>query len=232
MSSSGTHIVLGGVYKPIAATKKIMSDATTAFYKKSDCDSLSGDKLNDLFVKAVALGQKKYDLINLKLDDPVLIEETYNLEMAIGMTKSNHSQFDMHDVFTIVDPDNGHIKTDLYSSQSTSTKADVAKRNEWYQTMMKDPNNKRFCQNMNLTYEYFTNNVKDKLATKVKEAYLKYPAEQRGGALFFKIMFDILQNNSSEVAQFLISTVKSINISSDDGENVEDVVSLIRGATN
>ena len=84
---------------------------------------------------------------------------------------------------------------------------------------------------MNLTYEYFTNNVEEKLATKVKETYLKYPAEQRGGPLFFKIMIDILQKSSSEAAQYLISTVKGINISNYDGENIEQVVSLIRGAT-
>ena len=194
MSSSGTHIVIGGVCIPIAATKKIVSDATTAFYKKADSDSLNEDKFNDISIKAVALGQKKYDFINLKLDDPELLEDTYNLEIAIEKTKSNHSRFDMNDVFTIVDPDNGYTEIDLYTSHSTLTEADVTKSNEWYQTMTEDQNNKWFCQNMNmnLIYEYFIFNMEDKLATKVKETYLKYPVEQRGGPLFFKIMIDIL----------------------------------------
>ena len=70
--------------------------------------------------------------------------------MAIEKTKSNYSQFDMHDVFNIVDPDNGYTETDLYTSHSTLTAADVTKSNEWYQTMTDDPNNKWFCKNMNL----------------------------------------------------------------------------------
>ena len=80
---------------------------------------------------------------------------------------------------------------------------------------------------MNLTYKDLVNNVEDSLQSKVKETYLKYPVEQKGGPLFFKIMIDILQNNSSEAAKYLISTVKDIKISNYDGENVEQVVSLI-----
>ena len=231
MSQNLPFINIGGVNIPVAVTKKVVNDTTTAFYKKADRDLLSGDKLNDLFVKAVSTSQKKYNFIDLKIDDPELLEDTYNLEMAIDKTRSNHSRFDMHDVFIIVDPENGLKTTDLYKNHAKVTELEVAKSNEWYQTMTENPNNKWFCQNMNLTYEYFTNNVEEKLSTKVKETYLKYPPEQRGGPLFFKIMIEILQNSSGEAAQYLISTVKGINISSYNGENVENVVSLIRGAT-
>ena len=43
---------------------------------------------------------------------------------------------------------------------------------------------------------------------------------------------DILQNDSNEAARYLISTVKNINVSTYDGENINEVLSLIRGATN
>ena len=102
----------------------------------------------------------------------------------------------------------------------TLTEAHVAASNEWYLTMTEDPNNKWFEQNMNLTYEYLINNVEDSLQSKVKEN----PVERKGGPLFFKIMINIL-------AKYLISTVKEINILNYGGENVEQVVSLIRGAT-
>ena len=80
---------------------------------------------------------------------------------------------------------------------------------------------------MNLIYEFLTNNTKEKLLTKVKEAYLKCQPDEQGRPLLLKIMIDIFQHNSEEAAKYLISTVKTINISTFNGENV----SLIRGAT-
>ena len=231
-ANTNNTVVIGGVTITVAQTEKRVDETTTAFYPKAGRELLTGDKLTDLFIKAVAESQKKYDFINLEIEDPEMLTDTYNLEMAIDKTKSNHTRFDMHDVFTIIDPDNGFKETDLYTSHSTLTEADVAKSNQWYMTMTEDPHNKWFRQNMKLTYEYFINNVEEKLAMKVKETYMNYPVKQRGGPLFFKIMIDILQNNSSEAAQYLISTVKNINISTYDGENVNEVVSLIRGATN
>ena len=234
MSTSNQKVKIGGVNIPIATTKRVVNDTTTAFYKKTDRDNLDTNKLNELFMKAVATQQKKYDFIDLKINDPDMLKETYNLEMAIETTRINNSRFDMHDVFMIVEPDVDPTKFkvhDLYKNHATLTEAQVAKSNEWYLTMTEDPNNKWFQQNMSLTYEYLVNNVEDSLQSKVKETYLKYPVEQKGGPLFFKIMIDILQNNSSEAAKYLISTVKDIKISNYDGENVEQVVSLIRGAT-
>jgi len=78
-----------------------------------------------------------------------------------------------------------------------------------YLTMTEDPNNKWSQQNMNLTYEYLVNNVEDSLQSKVKETNLKYPVEQKGGPLFFKIMIDILQNNSSEAVNLNLTTNNS-----------------------
>ena len=43
---------------------------------------------------------------------------------------------------------------------------------------------------------------------------------------------DILQNNSKEALQYLVTTVKNIKLTDYPGENVSKVVSLIRGATN
>ena len=41
--STKSLMVIGGVGIPIAATKRVVSKATTAFYKKADRDLLSGD---------------------------------------------------------------------------------------------------------------------------------------------------------------------------------------------
>ena len=81
------YVTIGGVPIPLSNTKRVIDDTTTAFYKKEDCENLDVNKLNDLFIKAVTTSQKRYDFINNKLDDPDILEETYNLGMAITTTK-------------------------------------------------------------------------------------------------------------------------------------------------
>ena len=136
------YIIIGGMPILLSNAKRVIDESTTVFYKKEDRENLDVHKLNDLFIKAVTTSQKKYDFINIKLDDPDILEETYNLGMAITTTKVNHSQFDMHNVFAIVDPNNGFATTDLYKNHALLTQEEVAINNEFYQTMTEDPNNK------------------------------------------------------------------------------------------
>jgi hypothetical protein len=89
---------------------------------------------------------------------------------------------------------------------------------------------KLFSQNLQLTYKHLVHNTEDDLVTKVNETYSEYPTAERGGPLFFKIMMDKLQNNSEDAATYLISVVKNLKITDYDGENVDNVVSLVRGA--
>ena len=133
MSPPNQEVQIGGVNIPIATTKRVVNETTTAFYKKTDRDNLDTNKLNELFMKAVATQQKKYDFIDLKINDPDMLKDTYNLEMAIETTRINNSRFDMHDVFMIVEPDNDPTKFkvhDLYKNHATLTEAQVAKSNE------------------------------------------------------------------------------------------------------
>ena len=190
-----SKVKINGVEFSIVSSKKAVTSATTAFYPKAQRDKLDPDKLNDLFNKAVAESQRKYDFIDQKVNDPELPEDTYNIEMLIETTRVNHTRFDMHDVFTIVEPDTDPTKfkfTDLCRNHSSVTEAQVAASNAWYQTMTEDPQNNWCRQNMNLTRDYMLNNVEEKLIQKVNETYLKYSMEERSGPLFFKIMIGIL----------------------------------------
>ena len=58
MSTSNQKVKIGGVTIPIATTKRVVNENTTAFYKKTDRDNLDTNKLNELFMKAVATQQK------------------------------------------------------------------------------------------------------------------------------------------------------------------------------
>ena len=62
------------------------------------------DKINDIFERVVSKSQNKYDLLDIKIEDPDKLKDTYNLEMSIKLTRKNRVKYDLHDVFTVVNP--------------------------------------------------------------------------------------------------------------------------------
>jgi uncharacterized protein YaaW (UPF0174 family) len=170
----------------------------------------------------------------MKIKDPAKLRETYDLAMMINSTRLHHADFDMTDVFTVVifdtvDPKKLLRTVDLYRDYGNVTEKEVAKSNRFYATRVVGDDAKLFLQNLQLTYKHLVHNTEDDLVTKVNETYSEYPTAECGGPLFFKIMMDKLQNNSEDAATYLISVVKSLKITDYDGENVDNVVSLVRG---
>jgi hypothetical protein len=171
----------------------------------------------------------------MKIEDPAKLRETYDLAMMINSTRLHHADFDMTDVFTIVifdkEDSNKLARTvNLYRDYGNVTEKEVAQSNRFYATRIVGDDAKLFSQNLQLTYKHLVNNTEADLVTKVNETYSEYPTAERGGPLFFKIMMDKLQNNSEDAATYLISVVKNLKITDYDGENVDNVVSLVRGA--
>jgi hypothetical protein len=231
---SSQTVTINGVKVKVASVKKHVTSENNVLYPKDNRDLMSPEKLNELFERAISKSLPTiYTAMDLKLDDPDKLAETYDLEMIIARTRTHHVKYDMHDVFTVVKPNPDIAKYEtinLYENYATLTKEEVAASNEWYSTMTEDPQNKYFRQNLNLTHEHLVNNCHDDLVSKVTETYYSYPDEQHGGPLFFKIMMDAIQNNSEESAEYLVSMVKNMKLTSIDGENVEKAVSLVRGA--
>ena len=62
------------------------------------------DKINDIFERVVSKSQNKYDLLDIKIEDPDKLKDTYNLEMSIKLTRRNRVKYDLRDVFTVVNP--------------------------------------------------------------------------------------------------------------------------------
>ena len=72
------YITIGGRQVELADSKQAVDETTTAFYSREDRENLDTNKLNDLFVKAVSTAQPRYDFININLDDPNVLTDTYN----------------------------------------------------------------------------------------------------------------------------------------------------------
>ena len=226
-----TKIMIGGIEYETHAVKKTVSDtAEQVLYKKGDRAALSTDERQILFKSATATVHKKYDVIPLSLDDEDKLDDTYNLEVLVQRTKREHFKYDMHDVFTVVIPNaDGTVKEtkDLYSDYSNITIEQVARSNRWYREWMVAA---FFEQNLQLTYEFFQNNVSEDLVMKISETYDTFKAGEQGGPLFFILMMNHLLSDTEEAAQSLNEGVKNFSIKSVQGENIYRVVSLLRGA--
>jgi hypothetical protein len=239
-SSSSTtttdrKVVIAGFEFDYEPTPKTVQQVPVATYSKAARATMDFKDKTELFERASAKkSQPKFKMMNLQIDDPDKLDDTYNLTSAIKKMKTNHIKYDLHDVFNIVFPDATDpykvVKiVDLYTDYGSITASEVAKSNRFYATMLRDPHGS-IHENLTVTQEYLINNTDDDLVLKINETYLSYPVEERGGPLFFKLLMDLLQNNSTEAAEYLVNVVKNLKITNFDGENILKVVSLIRGA--
>jgi hypothetical protein len=228
-------MVLGGIEYELESSPKPVQLTSVALYTKASRAKMDDKEKTDLFERATAKkAQTKFTMINLKLDNPDKLDDTYNLASAIDQMKENHLKYDLHDVFTVLildpsDPTTIIKQVDLYTDYGSVTVNDVALSNRFYSTMINDPSNS-INENLKLTKTYLSNNMDDNLLLKINETYLSYPESDRGGPLFFKLLMDLLQNNSAEAAEYLVNVVKNLKITNFPGENILKVVSLIRGA--
>jgi hypothetical protein len=111
--------------------------------------------------------QPKFKMMNLQINDPDKLDDTYNLTSAIKMMKTNHIKYNLHNVFNIIFPDATDpykvVKiVDLYTNYGSITASKVAKSNCFYATMLRDPHGS-IHENLSVTQEYLINNADDDL---------------------------------------------------------------------
>jgi hypothetical protein len=227
--------VINGVEVPMAAAKKTVQFGQSALITKAARKKLAAKDLSDMFEKATQVTQTKFAHLDVNIHDPETLKNSCNLDALIKRLKAHHAKYDFSIVFTIVKPDPDDPDdlsklqhSDLYTDYPQVTLAEVAESNEWWATMTDD--NEAYMQDLKATLEHLIANSEDSLVNKVNETHLSYPAVQQGGPLFFKIMMDMLQDNSEDSAEFIISQVKNLKISEETDENVETVISKIRVA--
>jgi hypothetical protein len=90
---------------PILGTKRVVyKTAEQVLYAKDEQKNLITDERTVLFKSAVQTVHKKYDVLPLSLEDKDKHNDTYNLEVLVQKTKREHFKYDIHNVFTIVIP--------------------------------------------------------------------------------------------------------------------------------
>ena len=230
-TSAGASVTIGGMTIAIHDVAAVVADVKP-LYRKEDRAGLSDDKRNELFDRATRkTGNTKFGLLSLSLTDNEKLDDTYNLSMLIEKTRDVFVQYDMHNVFSVLNigSDDKSIlgELDLFREYPSLSVDAVARSNAWYHTWPKDAT---YQQNLQLTYKFFQNNVDERLWEKCYERYSTYAPAEQGGSLFFIIMLQQLVSNTEEAARSLQNRLEKLHISAIEGENVDKAVSQIRGA--
>jgi hypothetical protein len=227
--------IINGVEVPMASAKKTVQAGQSALISKAARKKLAAKDLSDMFEKATQVTQVKFAHFDVSIHDPETLNKSSDLGALINSLKAHHTKYDFSAVFTIVKPDSAdpddtskYQYSNLYTDYPQVTVSEVAESNEWWATMTDD--NVAYMQDLKATLDHLIANSEDSLVNKVNETHLKYPAVQQGGPLFFKIMLDMLQDNSEDSAEFIISQVKNLKISEEKDEDVETVITKIRTA--
>jgi hypothetical protein len=83
---------------PLVISKMIL-------HKMQNRAGMLSDKLAELFLKAMRVQHTKYDLISLLIDDQDKIDDIYNIEKNIEITRQAMGNYDYDNVFNILEQD-------------------------------------------------------------------------------------------------------------------------------
>ena len=228
----GNYLMIGGEKVYIRDTPRTVEETPkTALYPKEERDKLPADRKIEIFKAAVAKRDGiHFEFQTLSLDDEHQLKECLTLDSMVRKVKAIHRQYDMDNVFNIVQLDeSGTPKRfiNLYDHYDSISIQMVARSNEWY-TIHTTAN--YYAENLTLTFTFFENNMDDDLFSKNMETYQKFPAIQRGGSLLFIIMMALLVSQTEEAALKLKERLEKLDLKDIPGEDVPKAVSLIRSA--
>ena len=205
MSQATSKFTLGSLGEvDVVPEEQATSDTSVGIvYKMADRPDQTR-KLQEFFADIHARHPgHKYDVISIALDDPEKLSRTYALSQSFKKTEEHFLKYDMLNVFNIVvfDRDQPSDLTkatqhDLFREFLTLTVADVRRSNRFYATQV-TTNRKSLRDNLQVTAQYFENNCSNDLRAKVTEQYTKFPRDEQGGPLFFKLMVDMLLLNNT-----------------------------------
>ena len=174
----------------------------------------------------------KFEVVTIKKEDENLLLFVKNLQTQMKLVKAHCYAHDMSEVFTIVVPDDvfnsphvGKQTFDLFRDYATLHPAIIANSNTWYNNWVKCA---AVRQNLQITFEMLKNNTETNLWSKAFEDHEEFDPIQQGGPLVLYFILKRILDVSETSIRYLVKRVRAIKLSSIPGENVEDVVSIVK----
>ena len=209
------------------------TNVAVATFKKKDRASMDLRMRNTLISLISSNQQVKFKNLSITTTELEKLDKTHSLKLLITELKTALARYDLLTGFTIIkciDFTTGEIEIvdstgnarqyDLFVDYRRLSPMDIAKSNQWY-VQFTDEATLRMEEDMDWSMQYFKNNVETITFAHCHAIYMEYPAFQRGGPLFFKILTDYMTASDERTKESLLKSVKAYKITSVPGEDIQ-----------
>ena len=215
-----------------------------AIYTKAKRKALDESERMKLLKNVQAKQQTLFHSINVSVNDPEKMTNTYSLANLLAENKRNLAKYDLLDVYNVVetiegtfdkksagygklriDNDGAPISTKLFADYLRLTPSRAAASSKWYSQFV--PIDQQFQEDLNWSLSYYEKNVKSDLYQKIYNKLLKFPPGSHGEPLFLKLLLDQVTTTSEANLKSFLYIIETYQIKvSCPGEDVEKVVSM------
>jgi hypothetical protein len=192
----------------------------------------------------------KYKLPETSMKSVERLLQSRGIMDTISGTETALNKFDMKETFTIVYPedkslrrvkltmnfDNSNIKSvNLLTDFRKVSTDDVALSCSWWNLhghyFDKSDKKHSLGRDMNWSYLHFKNHVEEVLYNDVDKLFQEYEQHQRGGALFFKLLTDVVLSSNEDSLAALESTIKQYNVAKDGNDDVLEATKVLKAGS-
>jgi hypothetical protein len=192
----------------------------------------------------------KYKLPETSMKSVERLLQSRGIMDTISGTETALNKFDMKETFTIVYPedkslrrvkltmnfDNSNIKSvNLLTDFRKVSPDDVALSCSWWDLhghyFDKSDKKHSLGRDMNWSYLHFKNHVEEVLYNDVDKLFQEYEQHQRGGALFFKLLTDVVLSSNEDSLAALESTIKQYNVAKDGNDDVLEATKVLKAGS-
>ena len=204
--------------------------------------TLDQKSLTNLRQYAVSPLKQLFNLPNVQ-DDSELLAKSYTISSKLAALKIHLQKYDMIDCFMILTPTDVTLSGEIVGPglQLTGTDPTMVNLIANYATVEEQQviNHVHFLrlygqkydlQNLDWSTELLTSSCDSDLSDKVSEKLTKYPISKTGGPLYLWHILNLIISTSEAASKALLDRLENIKIHTIDGENILQVISLLRGA--
>jgi hypothetical protein len=217
---------------------------------KSDRPAPGSDDERKLIESLCKNQYAKYKLPETSMKSIERLLQSRGIMDTISGTETSLNKFDMKETFTVVFPtdktlkrvklamnfNNSNIKSvNLLTDFRKVSIEEVALSCSWWNLHghYYDKSNKKHSLgcDMNWSYLHFKNHVEEVLYNDVDKLFQEFEQQERGGALFFKLLTDVVLSSNEESLAALEATIKKYNIAKNGNDDVLEATKILKAGS-